>query len=147
MTEMSPAEAIFFAAIEKHSPAEQAAYLDAACAGLPDLRVRVERLLAAHPRVGSFLDPAATGVCGGVEESEDLDPQVAIEGMIVSDKYKLLQQIGEGGMGSVWMADQTEPVKRRVAVKLIRVDRGNSKMILSRFERTRTCIVIGLRLD
>ena len=48
----------------------------------------------------------------------------AVGAMIVG-KYKLLQQIGEGGMGTVWMADQTEPVKRRVAVKLIRVERGS----------------------
>jgi serine/threonine protein kinase len=53
-----------------------------------------------------------------------------------------LQQIGEGGMGSVWMADQTEPVKRRVAVKLIRVERGNSKTILSRFEAERQAIAL-----
>ena len=47
------------------------------------------------------------------------------EGTVIAGRYKLLQQIGEGGMGTVWMADQTEPVRRRVAVKLIRVERGS----------------------
>src|SRR5688500_16528691 len=57
MTEMSPAEEVFFAALDKRSVAEQAAYLDAACGGNPALRARVEKLLAAHPRVGDFLQP------------------------------------------------------------------------------------------
>jgi serine/threonine protein kinase len=63
-------------------------------------------------------------------------------GTIIAGKYKLLQQIGEGGMGSVWMADQVEPVKRRIAVKLIRVERGSSKTILSRFEAERQAIAL-----
>ena len=70
------------------------------------------------------------------------DQPTATEGTIVAGRYKLLQQIGEGGMGSVWMADQTEPVKRRVAVKLIRVERGSSKTILSRFEAERQAIAL-----
>ncbi len=65
-----------------------------------------------------------------------------VAGALIVGKYKLLQQIGEGGMGSVWMADQTEPVKRRVAVKLIRVERGSSKTILSRFEAERQAIAL-----
>ena len=57
-------------------------------------------------------------------------------------RYKLREQIGEGGMGTVWMADQTEPVKRKVAVKLIRVERGQSKTILARFEAERQAIAL-----
>ena len=56
MTEMSPAEQIFFAALEMVTPAEREAYLDSACAGQPELRARVDRLLAAHPRIGGFLE-------------------------------------------------------------------------------------------
>src|SRR5262249_34002111 len=63
-------------------------------------------------------------------------------GTIIAGRYKLLQQIGEGGMGTVWMAEQTEPVKRRVAVKLIRVERGQSKRLLSRFEAERQAIAL-----
>ncbi|MDB5349542.1 MAG: pkn [Planctomycetota bacterium] len=64
------------------------------------------------------------------------------EGTVIAGRYKLLQQIGEGGMGTVWMADQTEPVKRRVAVKLIRVQQGGSRTILSRFEAERQAIAL-----
>src|SRR5207237_5452942 len=63
-------------------------------------------------------------------------------GVVVAGKYKLLQQIGEGGMGSVWMADQTDPVKRRVALKLIRVERSTSATILARFEAERQAIAL-----
>jgi WD40 repeat protein/serine/threonine protein kinase len=64
------------------------------------------------------------------------------EGTVIAGRYKLLQRIGEGGMGSVWMADQTEPVKRRVAVKLIRMQQGNSRTILTRFEAERQAIAL-----
>ncbi len=146
MTEMSPAEEVFFAALEKATPAERAAYLDKACADNPALRARVEKLLAAHPRVGDFLEPpAARGDAGpksGEAKSTVSYAPTAAAGIIVAGKYKLLQKIGEGGMGEVWMADQTEPVKRRVAVKLIRVERGNSKAIVSRFEAERQAIAL-----
>ena len=66
----------------------------------------------------------------------------AAAGTIIADKYMLLQQIGEGGMGTVWMADQTQPIKRRVAVKLIRAVRGNSATILARFEAERQAIAL-----
>jgi serine/threonine protein kinase len=56
--------------------------------------------------------------------------------------YEIAAQIGEGGMGEVWVARQAEPVKRRVAVKFIRVERGNSRTILSRFEAERQAIAL-----
>src|SRR5436305_15058350 len=64
MTEQSPAEAIFFAALEKRTAEERAAYLDAACGDDRNLRQRVERLLAAHPQVGSFLELPAEANAG-----------------------------------------------------------------------------------
>lgn len=66
----------------------------------------------------------------------------AAAGQEIAGRYKLLQQIGEGGMGTVWMADHTEPVKRRVAVKLIRPERGQSGTILARFEAVRQAIAL-----
>lgn len=63
-------------------------------------------------------------------------------GMIIARKYKLLQQIGEGGMGTVWMADQMAPVKRRVAIKLIRSDREGLRNILPRFEAEQQAIAL-----
>jgi eukaryotic-like serine/threonine-protein kinase len=135
---------LFAAAIALSDPAEQNALLDRECAGKPDLRERLELLLAAHGRSNPLLDkpvarridePNQVGTVDYVGPSES-------EGTIIAGKYKLLQQIGEGGMGAVWMADQTEPVKRRVAVKLIRVERGQSKTILSRFEAERQAIAL-----
>ena len=76
------------------------------------------------------------------EVTQSHQPTILIAGGVIAGKYKLLQQIGEGGMGEVWMAEQTDPVKRRVAVKLIRSERGHSKMILSRFEAERQAIAL-----
>jgi eukaryotic-like serine/threonine-protein kinase len=146
MTELSPSEAVFFAALEKTSLAERAAYLDIACAGQPELRARVEKLLAAQPRVGEFLQekvaPDVTATFFKKESDATADYSKALPGTLIAGRYKLLQQIGEGGMGTVWMADQTEPVKRKVAVKLIRVERGQSKTILARFEAERQAIAL-----
>jgi len=69
---------------------------------------------------------------------DDIEP-----GTILAGKYKLLQAIGEGGMGAVWLAQQFEPVKRQVAIKLIRAGM-DSKTILARFEAE--CQVIGGKL-
>jgi serine/threonine protein kinase len=136
MNDMSPVEAVFFAALEKADPAERGAYLAEACAGQPELRARVDRLLAAHPKVGVFLEPPAA------EDSTRSQAAAKPREGLIAGKYKLLQQIGEGGMGSVWMADQVEPVKRRVAVKLIRIDKGSSATLLARFEAERQAIAL-----
>ena len=106
---------VFFAAMERETPEARAAYLDEVCASDPDLRRRVERLLDAQPKVGSFLDSPAAG------ETVTLPPPQAMEGPgTVIGPYKLLEQIGEGGMGVVYMAEQTEPVRRKVALKIIK---------------------------
>ncbi|HEY7423308.1 MAG TPA: serine/threonine-protein kinase, partial [Gemmataceae bacterium] len=83
-----------------------------------------------------------TKATGGEPVTADAVPRAETAGTVIAGRYKLLQQIGEGGMGTVWMAEQTEPVRRRVAVKLIRVERGLSKTILSRFEAERQAIAL-----
>ncbi len=147
MSEISPAEAIFLAAAEKPF-AERSAYLAKVCGGDVDLRARVERMLAAglqgermpEPSIPHEAGEAANATAGG--PTANFTAPCEQIGLILAGRYKLLQIIGEGGMGSVWMADQKEPVKRRVAVKLIRVDRANSKTILSRFEAERQAIAL-----
>lgn len=135
---------LFLQALDIPDPAERAAFLARACADRPDLRRALEELLQAHQQAGGFLaqpHPAAGAVEPTLSQSPPPVPSETT-GTLVAGKYKLLQQIGEGGMGAVWMADQSEPVKRRVAVKLIRAEKGSSKAILSRFEAERQAIAL-----
>jgi hypothetical protein len=133
-------ESLFARAVAIPDAAERAAFLDRECAGNPTLRREVEELLAAHAKAGTFLvDPAPPSLG---EPSADPEPPAPGIGTVVGGRYRLLQRIGEGGMGTVWMADQTDPVKRRVAVKLIRAEKGSSKTILSRFEAERQAIAL-----
>jgi serine/threonine protein kinase len=146
MTEMSPAEAIFFAAAALPT-SERATYLARVCAGQDDLRQRVEQMLAAQPLVGSFLEPPARAGDGtsahvpNLPETEDHGDPTARVGAILAGKYKLIEEIGEGGMGSVYMAQQTEPVKRAVAVKVIKAGM-DSKAVLARFEAERQALAM-----
>lgn len=138
MTEQSPVEALFFAALEKGTPAERAAYLDEVCGTDTDLRRRVERLLAAHPQVGSFLQ--AVTAPGAVTTPPHPGASDAI-GSVIAGRYKLLEALGEGGMGTVYMAQQTEPVKRLVALKVIKPGM-DSKQVLARFEAERQALAL-----
>src|SRR5580765_7754752 len=127
---MSPAEAIYFAALAR-SPEQRAAYLDEACAGDAELRRRVERMLEAEPKLGSFLQVPAAEAIPTIDQPTNGEERRSVVG-----PYKLLEQIGEGGMGTVWMAQQIEPVKRLVAVKLIKAGM-DSKQVIARFEAER----------
>ena len=147
MTEMSPAEVIFFAAAALPT-SERAGYLAQVCAGRDDLRQRVEQMLAAQPLVGSFLEPparageaTATPAPNRLPETVDHGDPTARVGAILGGKYKLIEAIGEGGMGSVYLAQQTEPVKRAVAVKVIKAGM-DSKAVLVRFEAERQALAL-----
>src|SRR5262245_39191131 len=104
---------VFLAALKVPS-AGRDAYLREACGNDQELRRDVERLLQAHLELGSIAEQAAAPMGPTVAE-----PSLEIPGTVIGP-YKLLEQIGEGGMGTVWMAQQTEPVKRLVALKLIK---------------------------
>ena len=123
-------ETIFLAALEKANPAERAAFLDGACGGDVELHRRVEVLLLAHAKSGDLLDPSARDAAATTPPTDDpatgpinhqpgSRPFTEGPGSRIG-AYKLLQQIGEGGMGVVYMAEQTEPVRRRVALKIIK---------------------------
>jgi eukaryotic-like serine/threonine-protein kinase len=137
---------LFAAVIAIAEPGERAALLERECAGRPDLRNRIDQLVSAHFKSNALLDmpetDRTTPHASAGSETASLAIAAEVAGTVIAGRYKLLQQIGEGGMGSVWMADQTEPVKRRVAVKLIRVERGQSRTILSRFEAERQAIAV-----
>ncbi|HEX4611681.1 MAG TPA: serine/threonine-protein kinase, partial [Urbifossiella sp.] len=148
MTEMTPAEAVFFAAAALPAD-DRAAYLARACRGDNDLRRRVELMLAARPDVGDFLEPgvAADDATAVFSPSADADSTAdhpgrdECVGAVLAGKYKLVETIGEGGMGSVFMAQQTEPVKRAVAVKVIKAGM-DSKAVVARFEAERQALAV-----
>src|SRR5581483_5509868 len=106
-------ESLFAAVLERTSPADRRALLDAACAGDEALRRRMESLLAAHAKTLGILDqpaspPGDTGPPAGASLPGGRP------GTAVADRYTLIEPIGEGGMGTVWMAEQTWPVRRKV---------------------------------
>src|SRR5262245_35272197 len=110
---------IFIEVLQQADPADRSACLDAACAGDDALRQRVLQLLAQHEKdEGFLLDDLPPLPADRPTATLDQAPRETA-GTVIGP-YKLVEPIGEGGMGTVWMAQQTEPVKRLVAVKLIK---------------------------
>jgi serine/threonine protein kinase len=137
----NPAKAIFLEAVERHTPDQWPAFLDRACAGCPALRCQVEALLGAHREVGTAQHrKLAEGAEPSPVATIDL-PQATEAPDAVIGPYKLVEQIGEGGMGAVWMAQQTEPVRRLVAVKLIKAGM-DSKQVIARFDAERQALAL-----
>ncbi|WP_425614261.1 protein kinase [Anatilimnocola sp. NA78] len=141
-------KAVFDRASEIKSPADREAYLAATCANHPDVRQRVEALLHAAADAGSFLEVPLAAVVQATAEftpSSEVTRSLARQGEsldeVIAGKYKLLKMIGEGGMGSVYRAQQTEPVKREVAVKVIKTGM-DSKGVLARFDAERQAIAV-----
>src|SRR6266567_2257570 len=130
-----PVGAIFDAAMEL-PPERRAAYVQEACAGDDPLRQRVEALLRAHQSAETFmLSPAVTsrGETVVVKPAEQPGDRIG--------RYKLLQQIGEGGCGVVYMAEQEEPVRRRVALKVIKLGM-DTRQVIARFEAERQALAL-----
>jgi serine/threonine protein kinase len=139
-------ESLFHQVLEQ--PAERrATFLEQACAGDAALRRRLEVLLHAHNNPGTFLGrpvvaplssatvspPPEDGAFGGRSRGEGPGSRIG--------PYKLLQQIGEGGMGAVWMAEQQEPVQRRVAVKIIKPGM-DSALVIARLQAERQALAL-----
>src|SRR5262249_41657424 len=140
---------LFLAALAV-APEERAAWLERECGQDADLRRRVELMLTAHDTPQSLLDrlapaagpPAMATGAFAAAPTEGTSKSEAEEGAgTVIGPYKLVEQIGEGRMGSVWMAQQTEPVKRLVALKLIKAGM-DSKQVIARFEAERQALAI-----
>ncbi len=128
--------AIFTAALDITDPVERAAYLDQACGANSSLRVHLEGLLAEQEQLGSFLArPLASPVLapGNAPLSEGVGTKIG--------PFKLLQQIGEGGMGVVYMAEQETPVRRKVALKIIKPGM-DTRDIIARFEAERQALAL-----
>jgi serine/threonine protein kinase/tetratricopeptide (TPR) repeat protein len=129
-----PEESIFAQALEITSAAERAAFLDRACGHDQALRAAVEALLRTEERSGDLLD-----LPENVPFTTDL-PAREGSGTFIGP-YKLLEPIGEGGMGTVWMAEQTDPIQRRVAVKVVK-EGMDSRQVLARFEAERQALAV-----
>src|SRR5213593_4485741 len=135
---LKPEVAILNEALELPA-AQRADYLSQACAGDAALRQQVEALLQAHERAEGFLDAPPTGLDFQRTELVNL-PLTEKPGDKIG-RYKLLQQIGEGGCGVVYMAEQEEPVRRRVALKVIKLGM-DTKQVIARFEAERQALAL-----
>jgi tetratricopeptide (TPR) repeat protein len=129
-------ESILAAAVEIGAEAERRQFVDQACAGDAERRRWVEELIANHFHAGSFLEqPAAS-------------PVMTVDGQLLSDgpgtvigPYKLMEQIGEGGMGLVFVAEQQQPLRRKVALKVIKPGM-DTRQVVARFEAERQALAL-----
>jgi serine/threonine protein kinase/tetratricopeptide (TPR) repeat protein len=127
---------LFAAALEFDTPDERGAYLDRACGGDDLLRARVAALLRAHQQAGSFLAAPPVGSSATLEAPGPPEGPGTVIG-----PYKLLQTIGEGGMGTVYMAEQERPVRRLVALKVIKAGM-DTRQVLARFDAERQALAL-----
>src|SRR5260221_14314862 len=132
-------ETIFGEAINIASTDERAAYLDRACENDPELRGAVEQLVVNHFRAGGFLDKPVAQFAATIDMPGE--PPIGEKPGTVIGPYKLLQQIGEGGMGIVYMAEQAAPVQRKVALKLIKPGM-DTREVIARFEAERQALAL-----
>jgi WD40 repeat protein/serine/threonine protein kinase len=130
---------LFLKAVEIASPREREAFLDQACAGDADLRAKVEALLRAGEQAGSFLEAPAVAVPAGLAATVD-EPRSEGPGTVIGP-YKLLQPLGEGGFGVVYLAEQREPVRRQVALKILKPGM-DTKQVVARFEAERQALAL-----
>jgi tetratricopeptide (TPR) repeat protein/tRNA A-37 threonylcarbamoyl transferase component Bud32 len=128
-------ESILASAVELRSAAERRQFVEQACGGDAELQRRVEELIENHFRAGSFLEAPAPDLSATAAESAREGPGTVI------GPYKLLQQLGEGGMGAVFMAEQAHPVQRRVALKIIKPGM-DSRQVLARFAAERQALAL-----
>ena len=129
--------ALFEQSLAQPTPEAREAFLREACGEDAAMFERLRGLLEVHDRAGRFLEPASSD---STEGDTVLVTAAETAGMRIGP-YKLLQKLGEGGMGTVWMAEQTEPIRRMVAVKIIKAGM-DSAQILARFEAERQALAL-----
>src|SRR5262249_33268018 len=142
-------DSIILAAIDIDSAPQRAAYIARACGGDAELRGRVEKLVLAHFQAGSFLErPAAPPFGTGADTPSAAQTPRRGAGTEAREgggtrlgPYQLVQEIGAGGMGAVFLAEQAQPVRRQVALKLIRPGL-DSRQVIARFEGERQALAL-----
>ncbi len=128
-------ESIFHRAREIETPAGRASFLDQSCQGRDELRQRVEQLLSAEDQMSSFMEEGAAAAIDLTVDQPSERPGNKI------GRYKLLEEIGEGGFGLVFVAQQDEPIRRRVALKLIKPGM-DTRQVIARFEAERQALAM-----
>jgi eukaryotic-like serine/threonine-protein kinase len=142
MDDQAPSlDEIYFSVLERDSPEARASYLDEVCERDPSIRRGVALLLEARSHVGSFLEEPAwvpePALIAQVADSHAI--QAWLTGQTIG-RYKLIEEIGEGGMGVVFLAEQTHPMRRQVAIKFIRPGMGH--LLVARFEAERQALAL-----
>ncbi|MCU0914180.1 MAG: protein kinase [Planctomycetes bacterium] len=127
---------VFLGALEKTAGPQRAAYLDQACGPDRKLRLRIETLLRSHEEAGGFLQPPGQSAFAGLEAAAVTEGPGTVIG-----RYKLLEKIGEGGMAVVYLAEQTEPLHRKVALKIIKLGM-DTRQVIARFEAERQALAL-----
>ena len=140
-------ESLFHQALQQPDAAARAAFLDQACANQPELRARLDKLLQAHDAPAGLFDKLAAEA----DTSDDASPGRWIDPADTSPPsegpgtrigpYKLMEQIGEGGMGLVFVAEQQQPVRRKVALKVIKPGM-DTRHVIARFEAERQALAL-----
>ena len=128
---------IFSSALEIESTEERNNYLDQACKNNPKMRSRIESFLVSHDQANSFMQPPLPAMAPTLVKDESPTEQVGT----VIGPYKLREQIGEGGMGVVYVAEQSKPVRRKVALKIIKPGM-DTKEVIARFEAERQALAL-----
>jgi len=130
------AKSIFLSAVESYAPEQWSTYLDEKCAGDASLRRRVETLLAAHRGEDPLFDAPDTALVAGAVYPQPMESPGTVIG-----RYRLLEKIGEGGMAVVYMAEQEEPIRRKVALKVIKLGM-DTRSVIARFEAERQALAM-----
>ena len=126
----------FLEALERETPGERTDYLDRICRENPDWRSELESLLKTHDEAGDFLESPILAPVVTLNES----PISEFPGTVIG-RYKLLEKIGEGGMAVVYMAEQAEPIRRKIALKIIKLGM-DTRSVIARFEAERQALAM-----
>ncbi len=140
MRPASAEQSLFAEALQYPNPSERAAFLDRACGLDPSLREKIEALLRASDSAGDFLETPPTLLRESAHAAMDLANLVEHAGDHIG-RFKLLEKIGEGGCGVVYMAEQEEPVRRRVALKIVKLGM-DTRSVIARFEAERQALAL-----
>ena len=146
---ISREKAVFEAALEVTGPAQRKSFLDQACAGDAELRAAVEELLATQGDAEQFFAESASSLTTLASEFKSAVAQIEGRGELAAEEklgtmighYKLLKKIGEGGWGVVYLAEQREPIQRRVALKVIKLGM-DTRNVIARFEAERQALAL-----